>query len=270
MNNTIVRTLSGSVYIALVVGSTVLGGMYLVGFLFLVLVFGTKETISLLRKSGGIYIALTWLANLAYFFVFARNYLDPFVRDDELWPLLFMPIGLLLTQRVFTVPTEHNQSGLGNSLLTIGYISLPLVLSLKMASLEDGPFLILAIFIMLWVSDTMAFIFGSWLGKHKLIERLSPNKTIEGFIAGVIGALIAACVISIFNTHYSVWGWLIIGLMVSLSGALGDLFESLLKRQAKVKDSGNIMPGHGGALDRLDSFLFAVPFGYFCMLLLEY
>jgi len=267
MNNTVVRALSGSVYVALVVGSTFLGGMYLVGFLFLVMFFGTKETISLLRKSGGVFIGFTWLANLAYFIVFARNYLDPIVRDDELWPLLFLPIGLLLTQRVFTPLTLANKSALGNAFLTIGYMSLPLVLALKIAYID--PFLILAIFIMLWVSDTMAYIFGSWLGKHKLIERLSPNKTIEGFVAGVIGTLISAYVISIFNTHYSTWGWLIIGLMVSLSGALGDLFESLLKRQAKVKDSGNVMPGHGGVLDRLDSFLFAVPFGYFCMLLLE-
>ena len=268
MNNTIVRTLSGSVYIAIVIASTTLGGMYLVGFLLLALVLSTKETISLLRKSGGIFIGFTWLANISYFVVFARNYLDPIPHENELWPLLFLPIGLLLTQRIFTPVTQENKSALGNSFLTIGYMSLPLVLALKIANKD--PFLILAIFIMLWATDTMAYIFGSWLGKHKLIERLSPNKTIEGFVAGVAGSLISAYIISLFSNHYPVWGWLLIGFLISLSGALGDLFESLLKRQAGVKDSGNVLPGHGGALDRLDSFLFAVPFGYFCMLLLDY
>jgi len=268
MNNTVVRTLSGSVYLAIVIASTSLGGMYLVGFLSIVLILGTKETISLVSKTGGVFIGFTWLANLSYFVVFARNYLDQIPHNDQLWPLLFMPIGLLLTQRVFTPITKENCSALGNSFLTIGYLSLPLVLSLKLANKD--PFLILAIFIILWTTDTMAFIFGSWLGKHKLIERLSPNKTIEGFVAGVIGALVAAYIISFFSNHYQFWQWLIIGFVISLSGALGDLFESLLKRQAGVKDSGKVLPGHGGALDRLDSFLFAVPFGYFCMLLLDY
>ena len=168
MNNTVVRALSGSVYVALVILSTTLGGMYLVGFLSIVLIIGTKESISLLRKSGGIFIGFTWLANIAYFAVFARNYLDPIPHENELWPMLFLPVGLLLTQRVFTALTKENQGALGNSLLTIGYISLPLVLSLKLANKD--PFLILAIFIILWATDTLAYIFGSWLGKHKLLE----------------------------------------------------------------------------------------------------
>lgn len=115
---------------------------------------------------------------------------------------------------------------------------------------------------MIWCNDTFAYICGKLFGKHKLYEKISPKKTIEGFIGGLIFTQIAAFImfkyLDVQNT--SLLFWMCIGLGISIIGTIGDLVESKYKRQANIKDSGSIMPGHGGILDRLDSILFAAPF----------
>ena len=124
--------------------------------------------------------------------------------------------------------------------------------------------LILAIFIMLWANDTLAFLIGKWLGKKKLFERLSPKKTIEGFVGGLVGSVAAGIILSVYHHEINIGYWIVLSFVISVAGTFGDLFESMLKRNAGVKDSGNVIPGHGGVLDRLDSFLFAAPFVFFC------
>ncbi len=114
---------------------------------------------------------------------------------------------------------------------------------------------------MIWCNDTFAYICGKLLGKHKLYEKISPKKTIEGFIGGLLFTQIAAFIIFKYtNIQASLPFWMLIGLGISVIGTIGDLVESKYKRQAGIKDSGSIMPGHGGILDRLDSILFAAPF----------
>ena len=124
------------------------------------------------------------------------------------------------------------------------------------------PYLILNILVLIWVNDSFAFLVGKNLGKRKLFESISPKKTIEGFIGGFIFSLIAAYIISKYETIFTPMTWIIIASIVSIFGTIGDLIESKFKRHAKIKDSGNIMPGHGGILDRLDSLLFVAPFVY--------
>ncbi len=124
------------------------------------------------------------------------------------------------------------------------------------------PYLIIGILSIIWVNDSFAFLIGKNFGKNKLFPSVSPKKTIEGFFGGLIFSLLAAFIISKYNVDFSMINWLIISLIVSTIGTIGDLVESKFKRQAKVKDSGSIMPGHGGVLDRLDSLLFAAPFVY--------
>ena len=115
---------------------------------------------------------------------------------------------------------------------------------------------------MIWVNDSFAFLVGKNFGKRKLFVSVSPKKTQEGFLGGLAFALIAAFIISKLNTDFTVVNWLVIAVIVSVIGTIGDLVESKFKRQANIKDSGTIMPGHGGILDRLDSLLFAAPFVY--------
>lgn len=121
---------------------------------------------------------------------------------------------------------------------------------------------ILALFVFVWLNDTGAFLVGSMIGKHKLFERISPKKSWEGFWGGVVIALLSSQVLAYIAPEISRWHWLGLSAAVVLFATWGDLTESLLKRTLGVKDSGNILPGHGGMLDRFDSILMAIPATY--------
>jgi len=133
------------------------------------------------------------------------------------------------------------------------YIAVPISC---MAILRDAN-LLLALFVLIWVNDSFAFLTGSYLGKHRMFERISPKKSWEGFVGGNLFALGAALIFAHYMPQYTIWQWLIIGEIVVVFGTLGDLVESLMKRTLKIKDSGNSIPGHGGFLDRFDSALIA-------------
>ena len=120
--------------------------------------------------------------------------------------------------------------------------------------------ILIGLFIIIWSSDVFAYLVGSWIGKHKLFERISPKKSWEGSIGGLVFALLAAYILSLFFHRLTLTEWLTFAVIVVITGALGDLIESMLKRQAGVKDSGTLLPGHGGVLDRFDAVLFATPF----------
>jgi phosphatidate cytidylyltransferase len=159
----------------------------------------------------------------------------------------------------------HNISLL---ILPVIYVALPFILMNFTNTFREsdnfvGNICILAFFILIWANDVGAYCFGMLLGqhgKHKFFPRISPKKTWEGFIGGIITAIIAGILIAQFmfngkNTHH----WIIIAIITSVLGTFGDLVESMMKRSADVKDSGKIMPGHGGILDRFDSAIFAFP-----------
>ncbi|MFM9989136.1 phosphatidate cytidylyltransferase [Flavobacterium sp.] len=144
----------------------------------------------------------------------------------------------------------------------IGYIILPFIFIVKI-SIFDGsfePMLIICIFILIWTNDTFAYIVGKSIGKNKLFESISPKKTIEGFVGGLVFAIITAVIIANYSFLRPMYFWIVTAIIVSVFGTIGDLIESKFKRIANVKDSGNIMPGHGGMLDRLDSIIFVAPF----------
>jgi phosphatidate cytidylyltransferase len=135
---------------------------------------------------------------------------------------------------------------------------------------DYNPQIILGIFILIWTNDSFAYLIGKRYGKQKLFESISPKKTVEGFLAGVFFSAISSYFIALIAPSLSFSNWLIISVLVSIFGTLGDLVESKYKRQALVKDSGKIMPGHGGMLDRLDSAIFAAPFIYLFLRILNY
>ncbi|UAM98588.1 phosphatidate cytidylyltransferase [Polaribacter litorisediminis] len=148
--------------------------------------------------------------------------------------------------------------------ISIRYVILAMCFLVLLPFHEDRfhPYLMIGILSIIWINDSFAFLIGKNFGKNKLFPSVSPKKTIEGFFGGLVFSLIGALLISKFNVDFSMTNWLIIGLIVSSMGTIGDLVESKFKRQAGIKDSGNIMPGHGGILDRLDSLLFVAPFVY--------
>ena len=141
----------------------------------------------------------------------------------------------------------------------IFYITVPMLLLLNMRTYDFV--LPLAVILMIWCNDTMAYLVGSFIGKNQF-SQISPNKTWEGVIGGALLTIIAAGVYGYFSQTYRLIDWLALSFCVTIAGTLGDLMESKLKRMADIKDSGTLMPGHGGALDRFDSLLVAAPFAF--------
>jgi phosphatidate cytidylyltransferase len=135
---------------------------------------------------------------------------------------------------------------------------------------EFAKYLIMGIFILIWVNDSFAYVVGKALGRTKLYPAVSPKKTIEGSLGGMVFTLGAAYIMAKYEDIVNPTQWVILAGVIVLTGSLGDLIESKLKRQAGVKDSGAILPGHGGMLDRLDSLIFAAPFAYLTLMLFSY
>ncbi len=149
------------------------------------------------------------------------------------------------------------------TLLGLLYVVLPFALLIYLV-FQNGadqfkPDIVMGIFIMIWINDTGAYLFGVNFGKHRLFERISPKKSWEGSIGGGIATILAAWGCSYFSSELSLVLWLSVGLIVAVIGGLGDLVESLFKRSIQVKDSGSILPGHGGMLDRFDAILIVAP-----------
>ncbi len=135
---------------------------------------------------------------------------------------------------------------------------------------EFVPEIIIGVFILIWANDTFAYLIGKNLGKRKLLERISPKKTVEGFLGGMVGSICAAFFIFKYLQLFSLSIWITLAVIVTLFGTVGDLIQSKFKRQANVKDSGILMPGHGGLYDRLDSVIYASPFVYAFLEIVDY
>ena len=208
-----------------------------------------------------------------YLFLAVAGFCTGFTPSQSFTPaVLFIPylvtIIYLIVSELFLME-KNPVHDWAYTMLSQMYIALPFstINVLAFQETPNGPvynyLLPLSVFIFLWVNDTGAYCTGSLFGRHKLFPRVSPGKSWEGSIGGAVFVIIAAIVISLLsgdgNTPLSIGVWIGLGLVVVVFGTLGDLVESLLKRTLGVKDSGNILPGHGGMLDRFDSSLMAIP-----------
>jgi phosphatidate cytidylyltransferase len=163
----------------------------------------------------------------------------------------------------------------GRHLLGLFYISIPFTLLVYLSMplgefFTDGeytPWRVFGLLGLVWTNDTMAYLVGSQIGKRKLFERISPGKTWEGFIGGGLCTMAVAWGISHWLDAYTPAQWLALAAVAAIFGTLGDLVESMLKRSLGIKDSGNLLPGHGGLLDRFDAFVFAIPFYWLALFL---
>ncbi len=264
------RALTGSLYVGLIVACLLLGP-YSFGLCFVLLTaLCLHEFCSLCRHHGSLPVnePLSLLGGL-WLFVAGWLYFSGTAGAAIFAPWLLFLL-LAATLEIFNKELKDLRT-LAYTLLCQLYIALPLTMLSRLAFFPEGYswHLLLGFFIFLWTSDTFAYLCGRLLGRHKLLERVSPKKTWEGLVGGLLFAVVAGAIMAeVFPEVLSLWAWMGFALVTAVAGVLGDLFESLFKRTLGVKDSGHILPGHGGMLDRLDSCLFSAPACVLYLLLL--
>lgn len=256
MKNFITRTLSGAVYVALIIASILVSKYTFVAFFAVLLLIAMSETNRLIADKGQkpAVALLDLLVGLSIFFAtFAVTNLDISVKTAAICPMLLIMVRLVAG---LYLKEESAILSWAKSFFNICYVAVPMATLAYIYSIQ--PILALIILALIWINDTGAFLVGCSIGKHRLFERISPKKSWEGFFGGM-----AFCIAAGAFAHHLIGGcqaiWIPFAIIVSAFSTWGDLVESLIKRTAGVKDSGNIMPGHGGVLDRIDSLLFVAP-----------
>ena len=265
-SNLIQRTITGILFVVALVGA-ILWSPISFGILFaLISALSVREFGHLMNQSGQVEINRN-IASLAgaYLFLALMAFCTQ-VTDAR----VFLPYLLLLLYLMITELYLKKKNPLGNwafTMLSQFYVALPFALLNVLAfhndpaasSVSYNPMLPLSVFVFIWLSDTGAYCVGSLIGKHRLFERISPKKSWEGSVGGGVFAMAASLVFAHYFPFLHEWEWIGLALTVVVFGTWGDLTESLMKRQLGIKDSGNILPGHGGMLDRFDSALMAIP-----------
>ncbi len=180
-----------------------------------------------------------------------------FIASFALLPMVFLCFIFELFSK-----SEHPFHNVALILLGMTYISAPFSM-LNLIAFDGNyfsPNVVFGLLLLIWSNDSGAYVVGSQIGKHKLLQRISPKKTWEGFFGGVATTLAAAWGLSHFFKEISMFDWFCLAVICSVFGTIGDLVESMLKRSFDTKDSGSLLPGHGGFLDRFDAFIFLIPF----------
>lgn len=183
--------------------------------------------------------------------------------EPSLLPLLGVLAPIVFLNQLFK--TDKNPfHGVALTLLGWLYVIVPFYCFFLLAFVHDSFAwqLPMGFLFMLWANDTGAYLTGRAFGKHKLFERISPKKTWEGFVGGILSAVLVALSLANYTEVLEIWQWIVCGILIGVVGTLGDLTESMLKRSLNVKDSGKLLPGHGGLLDRFDGLLLAAPVVY--------
>ena len=284
--NFIQRSLSGLVYVLVIAICTTPLGEYLFssflpevkqqhlfyGLITFLLIVGLFECIRIMKFDNGIYKWLVFpIAAFIYYKFTKRFFYHGFFFDVNLSEMLSLALIPIAAITLFKFPKELYFEN-GKLIFTVVYLALPFGFALglpKFSTLDPEKSFTLEVFmlfVLIWSSDTFAYLTGKFFGKHKMAPKISPKKTWEGFAGGVILTLVLGFFVERFFPELR-GNWMIVGLLVSVFAPLGDLVESQLKRSFAVKDSGNIIPGHGGVLDRLDSFIICAPVIYLYFIL---
>ncbi|QIH39919.1 phosphatidate cytidylyltransferase [Flavobacterium sp. Sr18] len=294
MNETLKRGISGAVYIILLLASILYSTesfFILFGIFLIITVYEFCNLVSIHKVFpiilGIVIYALVTL--VSHYNTLTTNTLNQILNTDYIidiniqqLDIVLLVIALVVSIKCILFLFYDNIQKISTSskyLYLLGYIILPFVFITKISfGINDyNPKIIIGLFILIWTNDTFAYIVGKSIGRTKLFEKISPKKTIEGFLGGILFAILAGYLISKYyikaNPEFSersILIWTSIAVIVGIAGTIGDLIESKFKRIAGVKDSGSIMPGHGGILDRLDSVIFVAPIIFLFYQILNY
>lgn len=257
----LIRTISAFVLVPLLLGLTYLGGKYtalLVGFLTLMALWefmriGEKMGIPAWYKTN-LAVAVLWLA------VIFSGGEEWMLASLVAWILIALGRLSLGYPKIQVTEVSYNFTGLVYTVVLLSHLYL-------LRQLPGGAAWAFLSFFLVWATDTGAYLIGRAFGKHPLSPRVSPNKTVEGSLGGLLTAVLVAVLYWNYIGGASLAYFLGLALVAGVAAQLGDLFESALKRSAGVKDSGKLIPGHGGVLDRFDSFVFAIPVVYYSLMI---
>jgi phosphatidate cytidylyltransferase len=243
---------------ALIYGSTLLFGTYyskhsFYALFFIIMLLCLKEFKQLIKFSKKWIYVIAILLYLSF-----TNYFNGYIIYS------FTIIGVVIPFVNYFLNAKISKEDISNFFLSTIYIILPFGLLLRIPFSQGAynPTILIAVFGFIWTNDTFAYIVGKSIGKHKLIERISPNKTIEGFIGGLIATNVLGYFLAQHYNELSLTHWFLLANISGIFAVMGDLVESKFKRLANVKDSAKVIPGHGGFLDRLDSLILVAPFVY--------
>ncbi|MBR5851518.1 MAG: phosphatidate cytidylyltransferase [Bacteroidaceae bacterium] len=266
MKKFIVRTLSGALFAAILIGSILYGWQSFKSIFLVFMALAVNEFCVLLQEYKKIKFKSTaaMICSMCLYFGFAMVAHNSRVPAVLVFTPYIIAVAAVFIHRLFS-KEGNNIEHLAYFALTQLYVTLPFCLlqTLSTAGAPEGEtyywLFPLSIFIFIWCNDSGAYCIGCLIGRHKMFERVSPKKTWEGFFGGVAVAVGASVVMAHYFTVMNVWQWIGMAVVVVIAGTLGDLIESSIKREMGIKDSGNFLPGHGGLLDRFDSTLLAVP-----------
>jgi len=271
MKEILIRSFSGLLYISLLILALYNEhSLIILFFIFgLICLAELKKLIQL--KSKIPYFIFVIIYFIFGYWQFVMNSIKGLDEATQILQVITIFVQLFLIKDLFfekTIPLFITK----RFIITTFYLSSGFVFLILIAKYHHvyNPKILLGSFILVWVNDTFAYLIGKNFGKQKLFEKISPKKTVEGFLGGLLFSSIASYFIATFTDTLSFTNWLILSIIISVFGTLGDLIESKYKRQANVKDSGIIMPGHGGLLDRFDSIIFAAPFIYLFLRIIQY
>lgn len=263
MNNLLLRAITGAIFVGLIVGVLWYNKIYptlIVMSLFFIL--AVIEFFGLFKDKKSIDISSTAAIIII---VILYSLIISSVSGIISWPFLYLsiPLVFLLFLTELWRKKENPISNIGIYAFSIFYLIIPFIMIIHLYLLSDHieP-LAIGMFLLIWTNDTFAYLTGRFVGKTKLFERISPKKTWEGTIGGILFTITAAYFIGQYCQLYGSLFWMIAACIVAPCAIFGDLLESLFKRSLNIKDSGTILPGHGGILDRFDATLFTVPFFY--------
>lgn len=272
MKNLIKRSITGAIYVGLICACVLAGNWSYIVFFGIITIIALEEFYHLCNSSTGGENVSTLIVDVAGGLILSvglgcvnMSLMPPYttaVLGGTFFTVYLLYIIVRLVMQLYGQESSP-LTNLAYSFMGQIYIALPLGLMSMYYTLNDGKALLMIMFVMIWLNDTGAFLVGSMVGKHRLFPRISPKKSWEGFIGGVVfaiaaGAIAKVCLPDYFET-ISMVALCGLGLVVGIFATWGDLVESLIKRTLGVKDSGNILPGHGGILDRIDSLLLVIP-----------
>lgn len=260
--NIVVRILSGVVFIGITLGGILINEYTFIIVFSLIAALLLFEFYGLIEKSAKIPVVRTWNIVGGFFLVLGSFYYTAFSSSVIAFVPYIIYLLVLFVSELY-LKRENPIHSIAYSALGQIYIALPFAMTNYLAfAYEPGsysPVYILAILIFIWVNDTFAYLTGMAFGKHRLFERISPKKSWEGFVGGCVISVASSLIFAHFYLSLPTIAWLGFAAVVVVFGTWGDLFESLIKRTLGVKDSGNMIPGHGGILDRFDSTILAIP-----------